>query len=157
MSRRQSFYFDAAACSGCKACQVACKDRHGLEVGRLWRRVSEVTGGSWQQEGSVWHNTIFAYHLSTFCNHCEKAICLEGCPSQAISRRDDGIVLINPEHCLGCGYCSWVCPYSVPQYQPDRGVMTSALFALRTWMLAKNQPVWRPVPFGLWTPATFLN
>ncbi len=124
MSTRQSFYFDASACSGCKACQVACKDRHGLEVGRLWRRVSEVTGGSWQQEGSAWHNNIFAYHLSVSCNHCEKAICLEGCPAQAISRRDDGIVLINAEHCLGCGYCSWVCPYSAPQYQPDRGVMT---------------------------------
>ena len=47
--RRMTFFFDAASCSGCKACQVACKDRHDLEVGRLWRRVSEVAGGSWER------------------------------------------------------------------------------------------------------------
>ena len=124
MTSRQSFFFDAAACSGCKACQVACKDRHGLEVGRLWRRVSEVTGGGWEKNGAAWRNNIFAYHLSISCNHCDRPICLEGCPARAITRREDGIVLINPGHCLGCGYCSWVCPYSAPQYQPDRGVMT---------------------------------
>ena len=93
-------------------------------MGRLWRRVSEVTGGQWEKKGAAWQNNVFAYHLSISCNHCEKPICLEGCPAQAITRREDGIVLINPEHCLGCGYCSWVCPYSAPQYQPDLGVMT---------------------------------
>ena len=89
-----TFFFDAASCSGCKACEVACMDRHGLEVGRLWRRVSEVTGGGWERDGAAWRNTVFAYHLSIACNHCERPICLEGCPSRAITRREDGVVLI---------------------------------------------------------------
>ncbi len=48
---RYAFYFDSSGCSGCKACQVACKDRNGLEVGLLWRRVYEVSGGSWERQG----------------------------------------------------------------------------------------------------------
>jgi len=126
--RRMTFFFDAASCSGCKACQVACKDRHGLEVGRLWRRVSEVAGGGWEQDGNAWRNTVFAYHLSMSCNHCERPICLEGCPAKAITKRADGVVLIEPDHCLGCGYCSWVCPYSAPRYQAERGFMSKCSF-----------------------------
>ena len=126
--QRMTFFFDAAACSGCKACQVACKDRHGLEVGRLWRRVSEVAGGGWEPDGAAWRSTVFAYHLSMSCNHCDRPICLEGCPARAITRRDDGVVLIEPDHCLGCGYCSWVCPYGAPQYRADQGVMSKCSF-----------------------------
>jgi anaerobic dimethyl sulfoxide reductase subunit B (iron-sulfur subunit) len=123
-----TFWFDASACSGCKACQVACKDRHGVEAGRLWRRVSEVAGGSWRQDGAAWHHDVFAYYLSISCNHCEAPICLEGCPARAITRREDGVVLIEPERCLGCGYCSWVCPYGAPQYHAEQGVMSKCTF-----------------------------
>jgi anaerobic dimethyl sulfoxide reductase subunit B (iron-sulfur subunit) len=125
-----TFFFDAASCSGCKACEVACMDRHGLEVGRLWRRVSEVTGGGWERDGVAWRNTVFAYHLSISCNHCERPICLEGCPTRAIGRRDDGVVLIEADRCMGCGYCNWVCPYGAPQYHADLGVMTKCSFCV---------------------------
>ena len=71
---------------------------------------------------------MFAYHLSLSCNHCERPICLEGCPARAITRRQDGVVLIEPDHCLGCGYCSWTCPYSAPQLHAREGVMTKCTF-----------------------------
>jgi len=125
-----TFFFDAASCSGCKACQVACMDRHGLEVGRLWRRVSEVAGGGWEREGAAWRTSVFAYHLSISCNHCERPICLEGCPTRAIVQREDGVVLIDPDRCMGCGYCGWLCPYGAPQYQADLGVMTKCSFCV---------------------------
>ena len=128
MSGRMTFFFDAGACSGCKACVIACKDRHGTADGLLWRRVSEVAGGSWERAGSGWRNDVFAYHLSISCNHCELPICQEGCPAHAISRRSDGVVKIDPERCLGCGYCSWVCPYGSPQFDGARGVMTKCTF-----------------------------
>jgi anaerobic dimethyl sulfoxide reductase subunit B (iron-sulfur subunit) len=73
---------------------------------------------------------VFAYHLSISCNHCERPICLEGCPTRAIVRRDDGVVLIDPDHCMGCGYCGWLCPYGAPQYQADLGVMTKCSFCV---------------------------
>jgi anaerobic dimethyl sulfoxide reductase subunit B (iron-sulfur subunit) len=119
-----AFYFDASACSGCKACQLACKDRHGLPVGLLWRRVYEVTGGTWRRSGEAWVSSVFAYNVSLACNHCERPICVEVCPARAIKKRADGIVLIDPEKCIGCRYCSWACPYGAPQYDSESGRMT---------------------------------
>jgi len=128
MSGQLAFYFDSSACSGCKACQVACKDKHGLEVGRLWRRVIEVVGGDWMPSGEAWTSTVFAYHLSVSCNHCEQPICMEVCPTKAITKREDGIVLINEQVCVGCGYCRWACPYNAPALDPVSGKMTKCTF-----------------------------
>ena len=123
-----AFYFDSSACSGCKACQAACKDKHNLEVGRLWRRVYEVSGGDWQWVGETWQTSAFAYNLSIACNHCEAPICAQVCPAGAIQKRPDGIVLIDDKRCIGCKYCSWACPYGALQYDPAAGVMTKCTF-----------------------------
>lgn len=128
MSTQYAFYLDSTACSGCKACQVACKDKHGLEVGRRWRRVYEVSGGDWVASGEAWIPNVFAYNVSVACNHCQRPICLEVCPAGAIFKRDDGIVLIDPNRCLGCGYCSYACPYDAPQYDKAAGRMTKCTF-----------------------------
>ncbi len=122
--KQLAFYFDAASCSGCKACQAACKDKHYLPVGILWRRVYEVSGGGWTQRGAAWLSTVFAYNVSLACNHCERPICVEVCPAGAISKRPDGIVLIDSDKCIGCKYCSWACPYGAPQYDEQAGHMT---------------------------------
>ena len=128
MVKQYAFYLDSTACSGCKACQVACKDKHGLEVGLLWRRVYEVAGGDWQQSDDTWIPNVFAYNLSMSCNHCERPICAEVCPTGAIHKREDGIVLFNTETCIGCGYCAWACPYGAPQYDEKAGKMTKCTF-----------------------------
>ncbi len=123
-----AFTFDARACSGCKACQEACKDKNQLPAGLLWRRVIEVSGGGWQQVGSAWENNIFAYNLSLACNHCTHPKCAGVCPTSAYSVRPDGIVLIDPTKCMGCGYCAWACPYGVPQFDTRQGIMTKCDF-----------------------------
>jgi len=128
MTHQYAFYFDSSACSGCKACQVACKDKNGLETGILWRRVYEVSGGDWIKVGNAWESSVFAYNLSIACNHCERPICMEVCPAGAIYKRADGIVLIETSQCLGCGYCSWACPYDAPQYDEKKGFMTKCNF-----------------------------
>ena len=121
---RRGFIFDSANCSGCKACQVACKDKHNLGVGVNWRRVVEVSGGGWQQQGAAWVSDVFAYNISLACSHCQQPVCVEACPSQALYQRPDGIVLIDEARCLGCGYCAWACPYGAPQYDRQTGKMT---------------------------------
>jgi anaerobic dimethyl sulfoxide reductase subunit B (iron-sulfur subunit) len=121
---RYAFYFDASSCSGCKACQAACKDKHQLAPGLLWRRVYEVSGGDWLWDGGAWVSNVFAYNVSLACCHCERPICQEVCPAKAITQRADGIVLIDPGRCLGCKYCSWACPYGAPQYDLHAGRMT---------------------------------
>ncbi len=124
MTRQYTFYFDSSSCSGCKACQMACKDKHGLRVGLLWRRVYEVIGGAWERRGAAWTNSVFAYNVSMACNHCERPICVEVCPTRAMHKRADGIVLLDPARCVGCRYCSWACPYGAPQYDAQVGRMT---------------------------------
>lgn len=120
---RLAFFFDSSACSGCKACQVACKDKNDLPVGQLWRRVYEVSGGGWQQSGSTWINDVFAYNLSISCNHCADPVCAYNCPTKAIRQREDGIVQIDQGACIGCKYCAWACPYGAPQFNHEKGVM----------------------------------
>lgn len=118
------FLIDTSSCSGCKACQLACKDRHGLETGRLFRRVVEVEGGEWSRAGEAWETTVFAYSISAACMHCEQPACLAACPSGAISKDTDGVVVVAAESCLGCRYCEWACPYGAPQFSPATGLMT---------------------------------
>ena len=125
-----AFYFDSTSCSGCKACQVACKGQNSLAVGVLWRRVYEVTGGGWEKVGSAWVSRVFSYNLSIACNHCEKPICAEVCPTAAITKRADGIVLLDAKRCTGCKYCSWACPYGAPQFDAISGRMTKCDFCV---------------------------
>ena len=128
MTAQYAFQFDARYCSGCKACQAACKDKNQLPPGVLWRRVMEVSGGSWQAEGAAWNHTVFAYNLSLSCNHCVHPKCAGICPTNAYTVREDGIVILEEEKCMGCGYCAWGCPYNVPQYNPVTGHMTKCDF-----------------------------
>ncbi len=123
-----AFSLDASACSGCKACQEACKDKNNLPPGLLWRRVVEVSGGGWQPIGNAWLSSVFAYNLTLACNHCTHPKCAGVCPTDAYTVRPDGIVLLNTDKCMGCGYCAWACPYGAPQYDQARGVMTKCDF-----------------------------
>lgn len=122
------FFVDTTACSGCKACQVACKDAHDLETGRLWRRVATVEGGEWSPQGAAWTTTAFAYSVSMSCMHCERPACVEGCPTGAMHKYDDGVVSITAERCIGCRYCEWTCPYGAPRYDPVAQRMTKCDF-----------------------------
>jgi anaerobic dimethyl sulfoxide reductase subunit B len=130
MANQMAFYYDQSACTGCKACQIACKDDNDLEVGILWRRVVDVQGGDWIKQGDTWIHSIVNYSLSIACNHCKEPICMEVCPTEAITKRDDGIVLIDEDKCIGCRYCEWSCPYAAPQYQSDKGKMSKCDFCV---------------------------
>jgi anaerobic dimethyl sulfoxide reductase subunit B (iron-sulfur subunit) len=122
------FYFNSNVCTGCKACQVACKDKSDLPVGITWRRVAEYNGGSWVKVGNTVEQNVFAYYISVACNHCENPLCLNVCPAAAISKREDGVVLIDQEACIGCRFCEWACPYSAPQFNEELGKMSKCNF-----------------------------
>jgi len=123
-----TFLFDSSFCTGCKACQVACKDKNQLPAGILWRRVYEVSAGTWQKNDGAWTTDVYAYNISMACNHCEYPICAGVCPTNAYIILPNGIVHLDTERCTGCGYCSWACPYGAPQFDLQTGTMTKCDF-----------------------------
>ena len=111
-------------CNGCKACQIACKDKHDLPVGVTWRRVVEYTGGTWQTTEDTYTPNVFTYYTSGSCHHRENPVCMEVCPTTAMSKREDGTVYVDQSKCVGCRYCQWACPYGAPQLDPRSGHMS---------------------------------
>ncbi|MGI4829561.1 MAG: DmsC/YnfH family molybdoenzyme membrane anchor subunit [Janthinobacterium lividum] len=110
------FHFDMTKCIGCRSCEVACNEQNGNPADIKWRRVGELEGG-------VYPDTQRTY-LSMGCNHCLSADCLRGCPVDAYKKDPvTGIVMHSADACIGCQYCVWNCPYSVPQFNPERGVV----------------------------------
>ena len=124
MSSKLGFYFNQTLCNGCKACQIACKDKHDTPIGINWRRVVEYTGGSWSVDTDTFTPKVFSYYTSISCNHCDNPICVQVCPTTAMHQDEDGVVSVDPHKCVGCRYCEWACPYSAPQFNPELGHMT---------------------------------
>jgi formate dehydrogenase iron-sulfur subunit len=110
------FSFAMDSCVGCHSCEVACAEQNGLPAITSWRRVGEFEGGD--------HPDTRRFHLSMACNHCLDPACLTGCPTEAYVKLDNGVVAHNADDCIGCQYCTWNCPYSVPAFQPDRRIVT---------------------------------
>jgi formate dehydrogenase iron-sulfur subunit len=110
------FHFDMTRCIGCRCCEVACNEQNGNAAEVTWRRVGEIEGGSFPH--------VRRYHLSMACNHCLEPSCLEGCPTNAYEKLPNGIVKHNADSCIGCQYCTWNCPYGVPQFNPQRRIVT---------------------------------
>lgn len=131
MAKQLAFYYNSDICVGCKACQIACKDKNNLPVGVLWRRVVEYGGGSWMpRDGVLVPQDVFGYFLSISCNHCENPACMQTCPTGAIYKDANGVVLIDADKCIGCRYCEWACPYGAPQFNEEQHIMTKCDFCI---------------------------
>jgi len=110
------FYYDNTLCTGCRNCQVACKDKNDLKVGITFRSVRDFETGKFPMPGF--------YHYSGTCNHCADPKCVKGCPTGAMYVAEDGTVQHDDNLCVGCKYCVWNCPYSVPQYIEEAGIVS---------------------------------
>ncbi len=125
-NQQLGFYVDTAKCTGCKTCQLSCKDENDLKVNVNWRRVYEYTGGGWfQHQDGTFDQNVFTYYTSISCNHCAEPACTKACPTGAMHKRaNDGLVVVDGNVCVGCRYCEMACPYGAPQYDAEKKVMT---------------------------------
>ncbi|WP_149494940.1 DmsC/YnfH family molybdoenzyme membrane anchor subunit [Roseiconus lacunae] len=114
-----AFEVNLDACSGCKACVVACHTLNGLEEDESWRRVGTLMIGDESE-----NLPAAIQHVTTACHHCEDPGCLNGCPVKAYDKDPvTGIVRHLDDQCIGCKYCTMMCPYEVPRYSDRLGIV----------------------------------
>ncbi len=126
--RQYAFFVNSDACSGCKTCQVACKDAHDIRPGLHWRRVIEVQAGGWTRREGVWATDTSAYYLSVACHHCTTPACGQQCSTNAIWKRPDGIVLIDDSRCTQCRKCENDCPYGAIRWDSSVNAVRKCTF-----------------------------
>lgn len=100
---RWGMVIDLRRCVGCQTCTIACKQEHGLPPGTQWRFVADCEIGEYPNVRRVF--------LPMQCMHCAEPPCVPVCPTGASRRREDGIVHVAYDSCVGCGYCAVACPY----------------------------------------------
>lgn len=111
-----AFEVNLDACTGCKACVVACHSLNGLDDNEAWRDVGLLLGGS--------RTNGYQQTVTTACHHCADPGCLNGCPVGAYEKQEDtGVVKHLDDQCIGCGYCVLKCPYDVPKYNEKLGIV----------------------------------
>lgn len=94
---------DLEHCVGCQTCVVACQQSNALRPGIAWISVDTLEWGRWPDGDRA--------SLPHACLHCDEPYCVKVCPTGASSKRDDGIVAVAYDRCIGCGVCLTACPY----------------------------------------------
>ncbi len=132
--KKLGLVIDLDTCVGCQACATSCKewntqgysapltDEDPYEANPIGVWLNRVHGYEVEEAGV--DTGAHVVHFPRSCLHCEEPACVTVCPTGASYKRaEDGIVLVNPDTCIGCKLCSWACPYGAREYDYDDGVM----------------------------------
>lgn len=117
--KHHAYIFDATRCIDCRACMVACSVENNIAMNktRIW-----VAGVGLMGEYPNLKRASMVYH----CMHCDHPDCLSACPVGAYHKRDDGPVIYDQDKCIGCRYCMNACPFGVPHFDYDKGLIDGA-------------------------------
>lgn len=132
LAKQLALVIDLNVCVGCHACVTSCKqwntsgsagplvdeNPYGANpTGTFFNRVQTYEAGSFPGTDTI--------HFPKSCLHCEDPPCVPVCPTGAsYKRKEDGIVLVDYDKCIGCKYCAWACPYGAREIDEERQVMT---------------------------------
>ncbi|MBY6309763.1 sulfate reduction electron transfer complex DsrMKJOP subunit DsrO [Alcaligenes faecalis] len=101
---RYGMVVDLRKCIGCQACTVSCSIENAPPIGQFRTTVLQYEVLDEQQQAAM-------LSLPRLCNHCDNPPCVPVCPVEATFQREDGVVLVDNERCVGCAYCVQACPY----------------------------------------------
>jgi Fe-S-cluster-containing dehydrogenase component len=123
----KAFVIDVERCVGCYACQIGCKDEHcgndwtpyakpQPDTGHFWGKIHDYTRGTTPK--------VKMAYVFVPCQHCVEAPCITACPHDAIYKRNDGLIIIDPEKCTGCKNCldEQACPYQVIYFNNELNI-----------------------------------
>ncbi|UFS70391.1 4Fe-4S dicluster domain-containing protein [Geomonas sp. RF6] len=131
-SKNKAFLIDTTKCTGCRGCQVACKQWNQLPG----EKTTFFTGDAYQNPPAMSEHTFtrirfrdytakgeqrFAF-FKEMCMHCNEPACASVCPVGAFQKSKEGPVVYNAERCIGCRFCMVACPFGVPKYQWSKGL-----------------------------------
>ena len=102
---------DQTKCIGCHACTTACKSENEVPLGVTRTYVKSVDVGTFPQVRRAFQVTR--------CNQCTDAPCVAACPTEAMFKREDGIVDFDKSICIGCKACMAACPYDAIFINPE--------------------------------------
>ena len=122
---RYGMVIDLSQCTACYCCFTACKDEFWdndyppysaaqPRLGQFWMNLSKKERGEYPY--------IKVAYMPILCQHCDNAPCIAACKAGAIYKRDDGIVIIDPEKCTGSRQCVDACPYGVIYWHDEKNV-----------------------------------
>ena len=111
---RYMLYLDSKRCIGCHGCEIHCKTNKNLPVGPILCEISH------EPLKAVRGVPVTEFRFRS-CYHCEDPLCVRICPTKAMIKREDGIVYVDQEKCVGCMSCAGACPWNIPQLNPDTG------------------------------------
>jgi tetrathionate reductase subunit B len=147
---RWAFLVDTTKCVGCGLCVKACKNENEIPydapVTRTWvERYVMTKDGNTHIDSPLGGRDGFiddkirdeeidpediakAFFVPKLCNQCDNPACVQVCPVGATYQTSDGVVLIDREWCIGCGYCIMACPYGVRFFHPEAKVADKCNF-----------------------------
>ena len=108
---RDVFVIDAARCTGCRACGIACKDRADLPDESDWLLVKE-------RETGTFPGTAISFRI-VHCFHCDEPPCVEACPAPALTKVEGAFVALDAAECTGCGEGVSSCPFGAIVMLPE--------------------------------------
>ena len=131
-SKNQAFLIDMTKCTGCRGCQVACKQWNQLDA----EKTEFFSGGGYQNPPAMSEYTFtrikfrdfqkngqneFAFYKE-MCMHCNDPACASVCPVGAFEKTAEGPVIYKADRCIGCRFCMIACPFGVPKYEWSKGL-----------------------------------
>lgn len=122
----KTFTIDVSICNGCYNCQIACKDEHVANDWTPYAKPQPDTGHFWLKLNEYIRGTeprVKMHYVPVLCMHCDNAPCVTSCPVEGvIYKREDGLVIIDPDKCTGCRDCLDSCPHGVIYFNEDLNI-----------------------------------
>lgn len=112
---------DTTRCIGCRSCEMACGEAHGLTIpdvendGAL-ETVRNTSDKQWTVVNRF-DTDVGDVYVKKQCMHCWQPACASACLTNAMLKTETGPVIWRSSKCMGCRFCMVSCPFDIPKFE----------------------------------------